>query len=104
VNLKGKKVILPESETAKAKPVEQITLSVDSNGSYYVGSNRVAESEVTQKLGALIEARPETEVLLNCDKGLPVTYFLKAFDFAKRANAAHVMVATSPRGMKVGTL
>ena len=30
----------------------------------------------------------------------PVTYFLELFDVAKRANAAHVMIATSPRSVR----
>ncbi len=100
VALKSKKVMLPESETAKARPIYQLTVTVDKDAIFYINQQKVAESDVLQRLKDAIYAQPETQVVVNCDKQLPVTYVLKVFDYAKRADAAHVMIATSPRGVK----
>lgn len=100
VNLKGKKVVLPESETAKGRPFNQLTVTVDKDGQFSVNQQNIAEKDLLPKLKEEIESNPETQVVVNCDKQLPVTYVLKVFDYAKRADAAHVMIATSPRSLR----
>ena len=100
VSLKSKRVALPESETARAKPISQLTLTVDKDRAFFVDQQKVAESDLLPKLKEAIDEHPETQVVVNCDKDLPVTYFLELFDVAKRANAAHVMIATSPRRVR----
>jgi biopolymer transport protein ExbD len=100
VTLKGKKVVLPNSETAKARPVVQLTVTVDRDATFYINEEKVPEQDLVGRLKGEIEDHPDTQVVVNCDKELPVTYVLKVFDYAKRANAAHVMIATSPRNLK----
>ena len=100
VNLNGKKVVLPESETAKTKPRQEVTVTVDKDQVFYVNHQKIGEVNVVGKLSDIVNEHPDTQVVVNCDKELPVTFVLKVFDYAKRANAAHVMIATSPRAVK----
>ncbi len=100
VALKSKTVTLPESETARLKPQNEVTLTISKAGTFYIDKQEISEADIPERLENMVELNPLTEVVINCDKGLPVTYFLRAFDLAKRSNAAHVMVATLPRGIK----
>ncbi len=98
--LNSKKVALPESETAASKPLRTATVTVDKEQIFYLDHQKIDEANLVSGLKSIVDQHPETEVVVNCDKDLPVTFVLKVFDYSKRANAAHVMIATSPRAVK----
>jgi biopolymer transport protein ExbD len=97
VALHSKKVALPESETAHLKPRNQATITVASDGTHYLNEKKIDEASLLPQLTELTNSKPDLQVVLNCDKALPITAFLRVFDIAKRANAAHIMIATAPR-------
>jgi biopolymer transport protein ExbD len=101
VALRAKRVTLPESETADLKPRKQITVTVARDGTHYLDEQKVSESDLLPRLSSAVEDKPDIQVVLNVDKSLPVTFFLRAFDLAKRANAGQIMVATAPRDIQV---
>jgi biopolymer transport protein ExbD len=101
VALRGKKVVLPESETAKGRPHRQVTLTVDHDRRFFVDREELPEGQILERLQEAVARDPDVDVVLNCDRELPASYFLRAFDLAKRADAAKVMVATMPRGLGV---
>lgn len=98
VALRGKKVVLPQSETAKARPHRQVTLTVDKDRRFFVDREEMPEGRLVARLQQAVGGDPDVDVVLNCDRELPASFFLRAFDAAKRADAAKVMVATMPRG------
>jgi biopolymer transport protein ExbD len=100
IKLNSKKVALPESETATVHPVNQVTLTVDKEGRFLVMKEEIPEELVVGRLTKYVKANPAVQIVLNCDKELPVSYFMKAYEDAKRANASQVMVATSPRARR----
>jgi biopolymer transport protein ExbD len=100
VALHTKKVTLPQSETAKLKPHREVTLTVARDGTQYLDQQKLDDGEMLARLTNLVNTIPNLQVVLNCDKDLPVTAFQREFDLAKRANAAHIMVATAPRDLK----
>jgi biopolymer transport protein ExbD len=102
VKLNSKKVVLPESETASLKPTSRIFLTVDSSGKFFVNRQALQPGQVVPKLRDLVKGDPQSQIVLNCDRELPVSYFVTAYDDAKQANAAHVMIATSPRKREGG--
>jgi biopolymer transport protein ExbD len=78
VKLNGKKVSLPESETANLTPKNSIALTVDKQGTFLVNREALPEPKVLPKLQALLGPDPEKQVVLNCDRELPVSYFIRA--------------------------
>lgn len=101
VKLNSKKVSLPMSETAIIKPGPQITLTVDKEGLFLVNKQTVKEADLIAKMKQLLDTDPEALVVLNCDKDLPVAYFTRAYDDAKKAGSAHVLIATAARPRRV---
>lgn len=99
VALRSKKVALPQSETAKARPHRQVTLTVDRDRRFFVDREELPESRLVDRLREAVARDPSVDVVLNCDRELPASFFLSAFDAAKRANAAKVMIATVPRSL-----
>ncbi len=97
IKLNSKKVALPESETASLKPSSKVFLTVDSSGKFFVNRQPLQPNQVVTKLRDLVKSDPRSQIVLNCDRELPVSFFVTAYDDAKQANAAHVMIATSPR-------
>ena len=102
IKLNSKKVTLPESETASLKPSSRVFLTVDSSGKFFVNRQPLEQTQVVAKLRDLVKTDPQSQIVLNCDRELPVSYFVAAYDDAKKANAAHVMIATSPRKRQGG--
>ncbi|HEY3782091.1 MAG TPA: biopolymer transporter ExbD [Fimbriimonadaceae bacterium] len=102
VKLNSKKVSLPQSETANISPTNSIALTVDKAGNFLVNKEVLPEAQVLPTLQNLLRANPQKQVVLNCDRELPVKYFVHAYDYAKQANATHVMLATSPRSQTKG--
>ena len=102
VTLKSRHVTLPDSETAKIRPQEQVVVTAASDGTYYVDKAIVTEKQILPTLNRRIISNPKIAVVLNCDKSLPVSHFLRLFDLAKQANAGNVMIATMPRTVSSG--
>ncbi|BDI30116.1 biopolymer transporter ExbD [Capsulimonas corticalis] len=99
VPLKSRHVSLPESETANQKPQNQVVLTAASDGALFLDRTRCTEPQLLAMLRGRVQSDPNVTVLINCDKALPASHFLRLFDLAKQADAAKVMVATLPRNL-----
>ncbi len=91
------KVNLPESDTAQARPVEKIVLSVSKEGGYYIDRRQVSYRELLPLLAGRVKENPEVVVVLNVDRDQQVGQLQGVMDVAKQANPGKLMIATAPR-------
>jgi biopolymer transport protein ExbD len=94
--MNAQKVALPQSYTASGHASSQVIVTVDHAGRYYLDRDSVAEEQVKPALESRLAADPNLTVVINCDKDQPVAGFNRVYDLVKQANAANVMVATTP--------
>ncbi len=98
VQMSAKKVALPQSSTALAKPLTKVVLTIDDKGNYYVDRRGpIPYSEILPELQARVQENPEINIVINCDKTQQVEQFQYALDIAQRANPASLMIATTPK-------
>ena len=98
VQMQSRRVSLPVSQTARARPGADVIVTLTGDGEYYVDRQRVPELGVRDAVAARVAESPDLTVVLNCDKGQPMVRFARLLDLVKQANAGHVMVATTPSG------
>ena len=101
VQLEGKKVSLPDSQSATLNAAERVVVTVAKSGEISVGRDVVPESQVLPLVAGRVQANPEVTVIINCDKEQQLTRFVRIFDLIKQSNAAKVMIATSPKSAEV---
>ncbi len=97
VQMSAKKVALPVSTTALAKPLSKVVLTVDDKGNYYVDRGQVPYDQILPLLQERVADNPEVVIVINCDKTQNVEQFQYALDIAQRANPASLMIATTPK-------
>ncbi len=97
VQMSAKKVALPVSTTALAKPRTKVVLTVDDKRNYYVDRQMVKDTDILPLLQEKVADNPEIVIVINCDKTQNVEQFQYALDLAQRANPASLMIATTPK-------
>ena len=97
VQLEGKKVSLPESGSASLNAADRVVVTIAKTGEVSVGHDQVPESQVLPLVAQRVQANPDVTVIINCDKDQQMARFVRVFDLIKQANAAKVMIATSPK-------
>ena len=97
VHMDATKVSLPSSSTADLKPSEMIILTINKNGEYFLGQDRVALADIRSAVASKIAANPGLPVVINCDRDQSMADFDRVFDLIKQANPSQVMVATEPQ-------
>ncbi|MEO7715374.1 MAG: biopolymer transporter ExbD [Capsulimonas sp.] len=100
VSLNAKRVSLPESETSRPAPKHQVVLTAARDGALFLDKDRCTEAQMLTSLRGRVQTDPTLTVLINCDKELPASRFLRLFDLAKQADAASVTIATLPRNLE----
>ena len=98
VQMQSRKVSLPVSATAQARPQSPLVVSLTPDGEYYVDQQRVSEADIRLLVAARVSRSPELTVVINCDQGQPMLRFTRVLDLVKQANAGRVLIATTPEG------
>lgn len=103
----GVKVELPK---ASAEPVvatqkQSLVLSVDKQGRYYLnlGSKQdapISESEVLNRVSAVIRREPNTPVYVNADTGVSYGVVVQGMALLQRAGAGQVSLLTDQAAMR----
>ena len=93
----SKHVKLPVSVSADQHPEEKVVVTASNDGNYYIDRNLVDEKDIKGALVARLQGNPNLTVVINCDKDQSVARFRRVFDLVKHANAAQVMIATTPK-------
>jgi len=97
IHMDANKVSLPSSSTADLKPTDMIILTINKNGQYFLGQDRIDVADIRQAVASKVAENPTLPVVINCDKDQSMADFDRVFDLIKQANPAQVMVATEPQ-------
>jgi len=94
--MNSQKVALPESVTAAAHAQRQVIVTLTDRDACYIDQTAVDEGSLKDALQQRLIKDPSLTVIINCDRNEPVAAFNRLYDLVKQANAAHVMIATTP--------
>lgn len=93
----GIKVNLPKTETEDVpQEQQQIVISIDENEQYFLNGQKVFENELLTNLYDLLQASADKVVIIQADKNARHEAVVKAMDYARRAKATKLHIATAP--------
>ncbi|OQY30158.1 MAG: hypothetical protein B6244_00915 [Candidatus Cloacimonetes bacterium 4572_55] len=93
----GIKVNLPKADQEEVpEERQQIVISIDDKEHFYLNGKQASENELLQNLYDSIQGLPDQVVIIQADKDARHEVVVKAMDYAKRAGARKLHIATSP--------
>jgi biopolymer transport protein TolR len=104
----GIDVELPQtSSNPLSNQDEPITMNVDASGRYYLNigtdtSKPLTDDELTQRIHAVMDQKPETMILVGADKSVPYDKVIQGMSLLQAAGAKKIGFITSPGGGKTG--
>lgn len=95
------KLLLPAS-SSKTMAKQTVTVYINETYNYFVEENKVNESDLGQRIQALIKGQTEATIVLRADKTVPVQYIVNVIDAVNEINnnthnKHKVILATSPK-------
>ena len=91
----GMDVNLPETTTQALRVKDApLILTVQKDGSFYLGRKMVAEEELEPRLKALFETRGSKELYLRADRDAPYGEVVKGMAAARRAGSNKLGIVT----------
>ena len=91
----GMDVNLPETTTQALRVRDDpLILSVEKDGTFYLGRSEVPLGELRSKLEALFEARGSKDVFLRADRDAPYGTVVKAMAAAREAGSTRLGIVT----------
>ncbi len=95
------KLLLPSSNS-KTMAKQNLTIYVDENAQYYLGTTPIDESQLPDIIKSNTTGETEASIVLRADKTVPVQYIVGVIDAVNQVNdelgTKHkVILATSPK-------
>ncbi len=91
----GMDVNLPETTTQPLRVKDApLILSVDAEGTYFLGRKEVPADELQKRLEAVFDARGSKEIFLRADRDAPYGLVVKAMAAARRAGSTQLGIVT----------
>lgn len=84
---------LPQATTGQSTENQDILLSVDEEGRWYINTKQVSAEELKPELRALIAQSKHKAVTFRGDEKMRYELFVKAVDTARSCGAAHINIA-----------
>jgi biopolymer transport protein ExbD len=86
---------LPKATTAESKQMsQQVTLSVNKDGKYFLNKNFVELKDIGQAVKAQLDADPTRLVVVAGDKKVEYRYVISLLDELRKVNATKFALAT----------
>ncbi|MEJ2106447.1 MAG: protein TolR [Acidiferrobacteraceae bacterium] len=94
----GVKVDLPQAaaRAVDTKDPENLVVTVDREGHYYLDDRPIDEKALRRKVGAILAARPLTTVLIRGDRRVPYGTVVQAMVLLQNSGAPSVGLITEP--------
>lgn len=94
----GVKVDLPKAaaRAVDTKDPENLVVTVDREGHYYLDDRPIDEKALRRKVGAILAARPRTPVLIRGDRRVPYGTVVQAMVLLQNSGAPSVGLITEP--------
>lgn len=91
------KMNLPKADSNQAQEQQQIIVSIDREGHFFVNQEKVNQGQLREKLSPLVSASEKKAVFVRGDADMPYKYFVAAMDSARKAGATQVNVVHDPK-------
>ncbi len=93
----GIQINLPHANTGSMDETpEQLILKIDKNRRISLAENFVENATLFKKLGAIVGAKPQVEIVIQADQGLNYGFVAQVMAEVKRAGIQRVGLATEP--------
>ena len=90
----GIDISLPEAESATSQEVSSHDISVDRDGNYYFGQQKVDERGLRELLTALLEEDPDAQLVLRADKSASFGRVARVLDIARAVGGKRLVIPT----------
>lgn len=90
----GVKVKLPGSKSNEPLTTSNLSVTVTSDGSVYLGTEPTAMSELSIKLSMLKQNDKENNLIIKADKIVPIEMVIKVIDAARSAGIEKFIIET----------
>lgn len=91
----GLPVNLPKAATAKQQQIPtKVTITVDNKGEISLNRKPIAVDDLTQQIRALVNANPETLVIINADETVEHGKVVTVMDRVRQVEGAKLAIAT----------
>ena len=87
---------LPRASTQDPAATEEILVSVDAQGAFFLNAERIAAEDLHGRLRPLIARSRDKVVTFRGDAATRYEWFVKVLDAARAGGAVHVNVAHQP--------
>ncbi len=93
----GIDVTLPEATTAAEQENASHDITVQEDGSFHLGQQRVSAEELRQSLRDLLEDSPGATLVLRADEAAEFQDVITAIDIAREVGGSKLVIPTRPR-------
>ncbi len=90
----GIDVALPEAHTASETETDSHEITVNAEGEFYFGQQRVDESGLRDSITGVLAQDPGATLVLRLDKGAQADRFVRAMDIARDAGGVNLVIPT----------
>lgn len=90
----GLPVNLPKASTANESRAQNVTITIQSSGQFFVNTKRVAVTEIGDELKR-IHIDPKSVIVLNADKQVPFDMVVAAMNESRKADISRFTFATA---------
>ena len=90
----GLPVNLPKASTANESRAQNVTITIQNTGQFFVNTKRVTITEISDELKR-IHVDPKSVIVLNADKQVPFEMVVAAMNESRKADISRFTFATS---------
>ena len=92
------KLLLPSAKSGKAVTKQQINLSVNEKGEYFINKSPIVPENLEQELGAVVSGIEEPTVVLRVDASLNVQTLVDILEVGNKLKIKMIMATQTPKG------
>ncbi|PSR52999.1 biopolymer transporter ExbD [Adhaeribacter arboris] len=92
------KLLLPSANSGKSVTKQQINLSVNEKGEYYINRSLISPDNLEQELGAVVAGIDEPTVVLRVDVSLNVQTLVNILEVGNKLKIKMIMATQTPKG------
>jgi biopolymer transport protein TolR len=93
---RGIDIELPASATNTIEPTERLVVTVEKDGTVFLGKEKVPPANLEAALAAARTRNPQVTVYLRADAGVPYGLVVRVMDAAKQAGISQLGMVTEP--------
>lgn len=86
------KLVLPQASAAGQMEQENIVITIDRDGQFFLNDRKMASEFLKLELQKLLAAREDQSVHVKGDQQMPYKFFIQVMDLAKQAGATQVNI------------